>query len=313
MAYFLRFSGAMEYKDYYKILGVDKSAGPDEIKKQYRKLAKQYHPDKNPGDKAAEERFKSISEAYEVLSDAEKRKKYDELGANWKQYEHAFSGEGQSYRTRKGQSEFGGEFGSFFDGSSGFSDFFEAFFGSGFQGFGGKTPKKRKGGNLTATMEISLGQAWSGTTRLIRVGEQTLKVPVKPGVKDGQVLRLKGKGYPGHNGGESGDLLITVNILPDSTFERREDDLMAELAVDFYTAALGGKVSFQTLKGPVNVPVPAGTQSGAILRLKGLGMPKAGSAGDFGNLLLKVKIVLPENMSHVEKQLLAQARSKRTG
>ncbi len=313
MAYFLRFSGAMEYKDYYKILGVDKSAGPDEIKKQYRKLAKQYHPDKNPGDKAAEERFKSISEAYEVLSDAEKRKKYDELGANWKQYEHAFSGAGQSYRAGKGQSEFGGDFGSFFGGSSGFSDFFEAFFGSGFQGFGGQTPTQRKGSNLSASMEISLGEAWSGTTRLIRVGEQTLKVPVKPGVKDGQVLRLKGKGYPGHNGGASGDLLITVNILPDSTFERREDDLLAELAVDFYTAALGGKVIFQTLKGPVNVPVPAGTQSGAILRLKGLGMPKAGDVGDCGNLLLKVKIVLPENMGYEEKQLLAQARSKRTG
>ncbi|MCE1202605.1 MAG: J domain-containing protein [Bacteroidia bacterium] len=312
MAYFLRYSGAMEYKDYYKILGVDKSAGTDEIKKQYRKLAKQYHPDKNPGDKAAEERFKSISEAYEVLSDAEKRKKYDELGANWKQYEHAFSGAGPSYRKGQGQSEFGGDFGSFFGGSSGFSDFFEAFFGSGFQGFGSQTPKQRKGSNLSAAMEISLGEAWSGTTRLIRVGEQTLKVPVKPGVKDGQVLRLKGKGYPGQNGGESGDLLITVNILPDSTFERRDDDLMAELAVDFYTAALGGKVSFQTLKGPVNVPVPAGTQSGAILRLKGLGMPKAGSAGNYGNLLLKVKIVLPEFMSHEEKQLLAQARSKRT-
>ncbi|MBK9291112.1 MAG: J domain-containing protein [Bacteroidetes bacterium] len=303
----------MEYKDYYKILGVDKSAGAEEIKKQYRKLAKQYHPDRNPGDKAAEERFKSISEAYEVLSDPEKRRKYDELGTNWKQYEHAYANAGQWQQARQGGGGFGTDYESFFGGSSGFSDFFEAFFGSGFQGFGEARRAARKGSNLAANLQISLEEAWNGTTRLIRVGDQTLKVPIKPGVKDGQVLRLKGKGYPGTNGGEPGDLLITVNIEPHEVFERKDDDLIAELPVDFYTAALGGKVSFRSLKGEVNVPVPEGTQSGTVLRLKGLGMPMAGTEGKHGNLLLKVRIVLPDNLSAQEKQLLAQARNLRRG
>lgn len=300
----------MQYKDYYNILGVEKTASPEEIKKQYRKLAKQYHPDRNQGDKSAEERFKNISEAYEVLSDPEKRKKYDELGANWKQYEHAFSGGGRSGQ-HSASGGFGNSYESFFGETSGFSDFFEAFFGGGFQGFEKKTRASRKGRDLAASLQISLEEAWHGTSRLIRLGDQTLKVPVKAGVKDGQVLRLKGKGYPGINGGEPGDLLITVSITPDPIFERKDDDLISELPVDFYTAALGGKVPFQTFKGVVNVPIPQGTQAGAVLRLKGLGMPVAGSDGKRGNLLLKVKIVLPDTLSPEEKVLLEQARSKR--
>lgn len=296
----------MEYKDYYKILGVDRKASPEQIKKQYRKLAKEYHPDRNPGNKTAEERFKSVSEAYEVLSDAEKRRKYDELGANWKQYENEYANAGRGQRFGRKPQESG--YDSFFGGNSGFSDFFEMFFGSGFQNFSEGHRPAHKGSNLSVVIQITLEEAYNGTTRLIKLDDQTLKIPIKPGVKDGQVLRLRGKGNKGVNGGEPGDLLAKVSIAPHAIFVRKENDLLAELPVDFYTAALGGKLRLQTLKGEVNVPVPEATQAGTTLRLKGLGMPVYGAEKTFGSLLLKVKIVLPERMSSEEKSLLAQAR-----
>ncbi len=297
----------MEYKDYYKILGVGRKASPEQIKKQYRKLAKMYHPDRNFGNKTAEERFKSVSEAYEVLSDAEKRRKYDELGANWKQYEHEYANAGRGQRFGRKPQEYSHE--TFFGGNSGFSDFFEMFFGRGFQHFGEGSGSAQKGSNLTATIQISLEEAYNGSTRLIQINGQSLKVSLKPGVRDGQVLRLRGKGNPGLNGGDPGDLLLKVNIANHPIFLRKDDDLMAELSVDFYTAALGGKVTLRTFKGEVNVPVPEATQAGAILRLKGLGMPVNGTEKTFGCLLLKVKIVLPERLSSEERSLLAQARN----
>ncbi|HMM10728.1 MAG TPA: J domain-containing protein [Bacteroidales bacterium] len=309
---FFALRSGMEYKDYYKILGVDKSASPDAIKKQYRKLAKQYHPDRNQGDKAAEEKFKSISEAYEVLSDPAKRKKYDELGANWKQYEQTYQSYGQHYGTRNARKSHESDFESIFGGGHGFSDFFEAFFGSGFSGFEQAPRAARKGSNISAEMQISLEEAMKGATRLVRIGDQSLKVTIKPGTKDGQILRLKGKGHHGVNGGESGDLLIKVQVTPHHIFESRGADLIAELPVDFYTAALGGKVIFQTLRGEVSVPVPKATQSGTVLRLKGLGLPSVNNEGNAGNLLLKVKIVLPEKISDYERQLLEQARNSRS-
>lgn len=302
----------MEYKDYYKVLGVGRSATQDEIKKAFRKLAVKYHPDKNPGDKAAEEKFKEISEAYEVLGDAESRKKYDELGANWKQYENAgFGGRG-------GFQGFGGQ--GF--GASGFSEFFERFFGGqggrggfdfgdlgGFGNFGGRgRSRAMKGQDMSASLNLTLREAYFGSQRLINIGSQTIKVSIKPGVKDGQTLRVKGKGNPGVNGGENGDLLMKINIAKDNEYQRDDDDLIKNINVDVYTAILGGKITVETMKGTVNVPIKPQTQNNSVLRLKGLGMPHYGQEGE-GVLLLKVQLSLPEKFSEKELELIRQAET----
>lgn len=301
----------MEYKDYYKVLGVGRSATQDEIKKAFRKLAVKYHPDKNPGDKAAEEKFKEITEAYEVLGKEDSRKKYDELGANWKQYENAgFGGRG-------GFQGFGGQ--GF--GASGFSDFFDMFFGGqggrggfdfgnigGFGNFGGRRGRSRamKGQDMSASLNLTLREAYFGSQRLINIGSQTIKVSIKPGVKDGQTLRVKGKGNPGINGGENGDLLMKINIAKDDEYQRDDDDLIKNINVDVYTAILGGKIAVETMKGTVNVPIKPQTQNNSVLRLKGLGMPHYGQEGE-GVLLLKVQLSLPEKFSEKELELIRQA------
>lgn len=304
----------MEYKDYYKILGVERDAQPDEIKKAYRKLAVKYHPDKNFGDKSAEEKFKEISEAYQVLGNAESREKYDNLGANWKQYENAGFGAGYG-----GYQGFGSQ-GGFSDlGGSGFSDFFEMFFGS--QGRGGfdfgdfvggsrrsGAARPVKGKDLNATLSITLLEAYQGTQRLLNIGDQTIKISIKPGVKDGQVLRVKGKGNPGRNGGENGDVLLKIVMINDPVYQRYGDDLIKIVNVDMYTAILGGKIEITTLKGEVNVPIKPQTQNNSTLRLKGLGMPHYGKDGA-GSLLLKIQLVLPDHFSTKELDLIRQAKN----
>ncbi len=297
----------MEYKDYYKVLGVDRSAKQDEIKKAYRKLAVKYHPDKNPGDKAAEEKFKEISEAYQVLGNEESRKKYDELGANWKQYENMNYG-GQGFQGFEGFQGFGG---------SGFSDFFDAFFGGGggfdfsnIEGFGGgrrSRTRTMKGQDLTASIDLTLREAYTGSQRLINVGNETIKISIKPGVKSGQTLRVKGKGGRGVNGGENGDLLMKINILQDPVYQRDGDDLTRIVNIDVYTAILGGKIEIDTMKGNVSVPIKPQTQNNSLLRLKGLGMPHYGKEGA-GALLLKIQIVLPSHFSEKELELIKQAK-----
>lgn len=304
----------MEYKDYYSVLGVDKKAGADEIKKAYRKLAVKYHPDKNPDNKEAEEKFKSISEAYEVLGNTEKRRKYDDLGSNWKHYQQS-GFDGFKYANRPHQQ--GGVEDFFGGGGTGFSDFFEAFFGGSFggsrraqgfdQGFGNRQVKGR---DIEAGIELSLQQAYHGSQQRFSVGGKTIQMPIKPGVRNGQLLRLRGKGHPGINGGPSGDLLLRVRIKPDPVYARNEDDLTREVEIDFYTAALGGKIMVDTMKGPITLPIKQGTQVGTVLRLKGLGMPVYGKQ-TFGNLFLKVKITIPAELTPDEIKLLEQARSIR--
>lgn len=298
----------MDYKDYYKILGVGRSASQDEIKKAFRKLAVKYHPDKNPGDKAAEEKFKEITEAYEVLGKEDSRRKYDELGANWKQYENAGFGGGGGFQGFGGQGF----------GASGFSEFFERFFGGqggfnfgdmgGFGNFGGRRGRSRamRGQDVSASLNLTLREAYAGSQRLINVGSQTIKVSIKPGVKDGQTLRVKGKGAPGANGGENGDLLMKISIAKDAEYQRSDDDLIKNINVDIYTAILGGKVAVETMKGTVNVPIKPQTQNNSMLRLKGLGMPHYGQEGE-GVLLLKVQLSLPEKFSEKELELIRQA------
>lgn len=295
----------MNYQDYYKTLGVERTATQEEIKKAYRKLAVKYHPDKNEGDKMAEEKFKEISEAYQVLGNPDSRKKYDELGANWKQYENA--GFGGNYS--------GGGF-----NASGFSDFFDMFFGGAqgsagfdirdFMGGGRRSSRPAKGSDLNATINLTLLEAYQGSQRILDLNNNSIKITIKPGVRDGQTLRIKGKGNAGRNGGENGDLLIKVIIMNDLVYQRDGDDLIRNINIDVYTAILGGKITISTLKGEVNVPIKAQTQNNSTLRLKGLGMPHYGKEGA-GALLLKIQILLPDHFSNEELELIKQAQEHR--
>lgn len=299
----------MNYKDYYKTLGVSKTASQDEIKKAYRKLALKYHPDKTKGDKQSEEKFKEVSEAYEVLKDPEKRKKYDQLGANWKQYEQSgFDGFNRQYAGRGGQRvHFEGNLNDIFgQAGSGFSDFFDMFFGgssAGGFGFGGTNQRRQKGKDVHATLDISLEDAFHGSTKTIGYNGNSLRIKLKPGIKDGQKLRLKGKGEPAQ-GGTNGDLYIEMKIRPHSIFDRKGNDLYVDADLDVFTAILGGKMNVNTLNGIKQITVPKETDNGKIFRLKGLGMPDYNDASKKGDLYAKVKLRIPKNLSSKERERL---------
>jgi curved DNA-binding protein len=312
----------MEYKDYYKILGVGKNASTDEIKKAYRKLALKYHPDKTKGDKYAEEKFKEINEANEVLSDPEKRKKYDELGESYKYYQR-YGNQGQGfdwsqYANAGGAQRtytFDGDFGDFF-GGSGYSDFFETLFGGGFGG----SQKKRRGGrsmqsrgsDYQAEMDITLEEAYSETTRVFNHNNQSIKLNIKPGIPDGHLLKIPGRGGSGRGGGQAGDLLIKINILKHNIFERKGNDLYANLSVELYTAVLGGKVQFKTLKGTIKIDIAKESEFGKTLRLQKLCMPVYNSPNQFGDLYLKLDILLPKNLSAKEIKLFNDLQKLRS-
>ena len=250
-------------KDYYQILGVDRNATQDQIRKAFRKLAAKYHPDRNPGDKHAEEMFKQINEAHEVLSDPEKRKLYDRYGENWKQFQHAEQAAGGagagagSQRTHwdNEQTYYQWSYDDIFGKGAGSSqeDIFESIFGGGFNPFGDqyKNVYKMRGHDVKAELEITLDEAYHGTNKVFRINDQTIKLKIKPGTEEGQILKLKGKGGPGINGGPNGDLLITVKIKEHPIYKRKGADLYADLPVDLYTAVLGGKVMFNTFKGRI--------------------------------------------------------------
>jgi curved DNA-binding protein len=309
----------MEYKDYYKTLGVSKNATQDEIKKAYRKLAVKYHPDKTQGDKKSEDRFKEIGEAYEVLKNPEKRKKYDQLGANWKQYENAgYGGGGFNSSQFGGQSPGGGSFyyegdmGDIFGGAGGgFSDFFNAFFGGGGgraqSGFSGSR-RPRKGQDLQAQMEISLHEAYHGTSRILNVDGKKLRVNTKPGSYDGLELRIKGKGGPGIGGGPNGDIYIKIKVLPDKHYKISGSNLTLKTDIDLYTAVLGGKKEVDTLAGKLSVPIPKGSQSGSKLRLKGKGMPVYNQPGAYGDLFVQLNVQIPKSLSHEEIELFKKLK-----
>ena len=302
----------MDYKNYYDILGIKRDASGDEIKNAYRKLAKKYHPDRNQGNKDAEDKFKDLSEAYEVLGDAEKRKKYDTLGENWNRYQQSghhggfddFAKDGyrQYYYEGDINDLFGG--GGFGSGGGNHSDFFERFFGGAF----GQQGRKREmtAPDYKVDLQLSLEEAFQGTSRIIQLPDEKLRVSTRPGAYTGQILRVKEKGASAN--GKRGDLLANITVLPHAAYKRNGDDLFADQQVDLITAVLGGSLTVNTLHGKLNIKVLPGTQPGKTIRLKGKGMPRYGTK-DFGDLYLKLQVHIPENLTDQQKQLFEQLKT----
>jgi curved DNA-binding protein len=307
----------MNYKDYYKVLGVAKTATTEEIKKAYRKLAKKYHPDKAKGDKTAEENFKDVNEANGVLSDPVKRKKYDQFGVDWKHYEEAgaqpggfdwskYAGDRGRNTNTMSQEEFSAMF-----NEGGAGDLFETIFGQHTGERHGRRSRAVKGEDFEAETTLSLEEAYHGSTRILKIHSQTIKITMKPGIMDQQVLRLEGKGGRGSNGGPYGDLYITVKVAPHPEFQRKGNDLYCERPVDLYTAVLGGKARIKTLRDTVNVDISKETHTGKILRLIGLGMPVYGTKNEFGNLYVTIIIQLPDHLSEQEIELFKKLSTLR--
>jgi curved DNA-binding protein len=311
----------MEYKDYYKILEVDKKATPDEIKKAYRRLTLKYHPDKNQDNKQAEEKFKLINEANQVLSDPEKRKKYDELGENWSYFDQSGKQpQGNPYGQTRGGQNFhyeyeGGGGGNPFGngGESEFSDFFEQFFGGGAKRRGAKggfgNTADFKGGDYQTEMEITLEEAYHGTHRIIQLENEKLRITTKPGAYDGQLLRIKGKGAKGSSPQHHGDLFVRIRVQPNAIFTRRGDDLYTTHTIDLYTAVLGGETIVTALAGRVKVKIEAGAQNGKTIRIKGKGMPLYEKAGANGDLYVELQVKIPEKLTDKQKELFEQLKS----
>lgn len=320
----------MAGKDYYEVLGINRKATDKEIKQAYRKLARKYHPDVNSGDKSAEAKFKEINQAYEVLSDAEKRKKYDQFGDNW-QYADQFAkagGQGPhwEYATRGTQFDFGDL------GGGGFGNIFDSILGD----FAGrKTRRPLRGQDWEYPVEVSLEEAYRGATRMLEtqveeqcpscrgegcpncgrsgkvVRPQRLQVKVPPGVNDGSRVRIAGKGGPGYRGGTSGDLYLLISVRPDNRFQRMDDDINVEVPVSLTDAILGGEIEVPTLGGKkLALKIPPETQNGKVFRLSGQGMPRL-RGNTRGDLLARVNVVLPTKLSKREKELFQELKTIR--
>ncbi len=284
----------MAYIDYYKILGVDKKASEEDIKKAYRKLARKHHPDLNPNDKEAKAKFQQINEANEVLSDSENRKKYDQYGENWQQAEN-YEKANQSRTQGGGNSQnFGGE---------DFSDFFESMFGgSGTRG--GRV--KYKGQDYNTELQLKLSDAYATHQQTLNVNGKSLRITIPAGVENGQVIKLKGHGGEGVNGGPNGDLYITFNILNDAIYKRSGNDLTITYDLDLYTAILGGEITVDTLEGQVKVKIKPETQNGTKIRLKGKGFPYYKKEEQFGDLYVTFSIKIPSNLTEKHRELFLE-------
>lgn len=321
----------MDYKDYYKILGVGRTAGEKEIKKAYRKLARKYHPDVNPGDNAANEKFLEVNEANEVLSDPEKRKQYDQFGSEWQQHQRTGGG-AEDFNWQRQQSPGEGahtyrsfdpaDFEELFGGKGTNSDFFEGLFGraAGQQGNSSRGGQQyyqhsqpRHGQDQEHSVQLTLNEAFHGTKRVFEWEDgRKIDAKIPQGVKSGSRVRLKGQGGPGVGNGHPGDLYLTITIIPDKRLQRDGDDLKTAVKVDLFTMLLGGKLSVSGIDRTVALDIPPGTSNGRIFRLKGLGMPKlkqGKQAKQRGDLYATVEVVLPEKMSAEEKDLVEQWRN----
>jgi len=311
----------VKYKDYYDTLGVSRKATDKEIKTAYRKLARQHHPDANPGDKQAEERFKEITEAYEVLKDADKRAKYDMLGSNWKA--------GAEFRPPPDFGGFSFDFGDLSGfggrgpfrgggGGSAFSDFFDTLFGQTFSAEGGPAgtgpgagprggPRSNRGQDQEAEIELTLDELVHGTARNIQISgpglkPKTLEVKIPAGLRAGKKVRVPGEGGISMDGGTRGDLFLKINVKPHPYYTIDGDNLITDLPISPAKAVLGGEATVQTMDGPVTIVVPPGSQSGRLLRLRGKGLPKYKQEGK-GDHLVKLKLVLPSDLSPEEREL----------
>ncbi len=319
----------MEYKDYYQVLGVSRDDSQDLIKKTYRKLARKHHPDVNPGDKAAEERFKEINEAYEVLSDPEKRSKYDQFGVQWQQYERAGGRpENFNWAQWRGQPSGSGaysrtvsreEFEQMF-GGGGFSDFFETLFGgtgrqpeSDFErGREYYQPRPQRGQDSMQSIRITLEEAFYGTTRTLQwENDHKIEAKIPRGVHTGSRIRLSGQGGSGSGGGPTGDLYLKIEVAPNPVYRRDGNDLRISLPVDLFISQLGGEVEVSTIDRSVKLNIPPETANGKIFRLRGLGMPNLRNPDQRGDLYAIIDVQLPGNLSEKEKGLFEELRSLR--
>ena len=289
------------YIDYYKILGVDKNATQEEIKKAYRKLARKHHPDLNPNDRNAKANFQQINEANEVLSDPEKRKKYDQYGKDWQhadQFEQAQQNRRQpqgSYRNRYEETEFDGDF----------SDFFESLFGGRARTGRGRQVKYR-GEDYRAELNLSLTDAYETHKQTLTVNGSNIRITIPAGIENGQTIKIAGHGGPGINGGPNGDLYITFIIANHPRFKRLGNDIVMKAELDLYTAVLGGEITLETLKGKVKLKIKPETQNGTKVKLKGKGFPVYKKEGQFGDLYVTYSIVIPTNLTEKQKKLFTE-------
>lgn len=302
----------MDFVDYYKTLGVAKNASAEDIKKAYRKLARKLHPDVNPNDKEAHKKFQQVNEAHEVLSDPEKRKKYDQYGENWKhadQFEQARKQQGQ--QTGGGFGGFGGFGGGFGGGgeytySSGdegsFSDFFESLFGGGRS----RSQAKYRGQDYNAELQLSLKDAYTTHKQTLTINGKNVRITIPAGVENGQQIKLKGFGSPGANGGPNGDLFITFVIPNEPGLKREGNNLYKIEDLDLYTALLGGEKTIDTMSGKIKLKIAPETQNGAKIRLKGKGFPVYKKEGHFGDLYITWNIKLPTNLTQKQKELFTE-------
>lgn len=288
----------MAYIDYYKILGVGKNASQDEIKTAYRKLARRMHPDLNPDDKEAHKKFQQINEANEVLSDPEKRKKYDQYGEHWQHAEEI-----EKNRSRQQQYDPQG-FGDMHEGE--FSEFFESLFGGATRGGQRGRNVKYRGQDYNAELLLPLRQAYTTHQQTITINGKNLRITIPAGVENGQTIRLRGHGGPGANGGPNGDLYITFGIENDQVFRRDGNDLHANVDLDLYTAVLGGELLFDTFSGKIKLKVNPETQNGTKIRLKGKGFPVYKQDGHFGDLYVTYQVKIPTGLTETQRDLFTQ-------
>ena len=296
----------MAFIDYYKTLEISKTASADEIKKAYRKLARKYHPDMNPNDKDAENKFKELNEANEVLSNPENRSKYDKYGENWKH--------GEEYeRAQQQRQQYQGSSATDFGEGEDFSDFFQSMFGGSGGGFGrnsrGSASGKFKGQDVSAELNLNLRDAAKTHQQTFDINGKKVRITIPAGVYDGQQIKLTGHGNPGMNGGPNGDLYMTFNISEDRDFKRDGNNLRTSVDIDFYTAVLGGDANIQTLDGSVKLKVKPETQNGTTVRLKSKGFPVYKKEGEFGDLYVTYNVKVPTNLTDKQKELFQQLQN----